>query len=458
MGMADPPGHQLVPFPGRLRAVVNLVLLAGAIGCIAVLVRALLSAHAGVGLDQVVTFYVAPAALAGGLLGALRLPMHTRLNVALLVTAVGVSVSGAEAFLVLRSPEQRGLPLVPNQLSLHDAVMDRRARGERVYPRIPGNMLVDASSSWLIDGRWLRPVGTAPGRATVALCNEGRAPVFYEADRYGFNNPDSLWEAGRVDLVMIGDSYVHGICVDPEAQMATRLGKRLRTLNLGVSGAGPLQELAILREYGAHQAPALVVWVFYEGNDLADLRREESAAWLLDYLDASHAQNLRLQQGELDRRFASWVDSIVATGSDEQGPRSLGQLLREVPRLSRLRALLHFGVLFPNDRPPLGSLPDVLLRARSDVEAWGGELLLVYLPAYIGYDVWVGDVHRGREELFELARLGKFRFLDLDSVFRAATPDPRDLWADPRGHLSAAGYRLAAEAIQTTVDSLVALR
>lgn len=49
-----------------------------------------------------------------------------------------------------------------------------------------------------------------------------------------------------------------------------------RTLNLGMGGIGPLHELAILKEYGSVVRPKVVLWVYYEGNDLADLSHEKN--------------------------------------------------------------------------------------------------------------------------------------------------------------------------------------
>ena len=54
----------------------------------------------------------------------------------------------------------------------------------------------------------------------------------------------------------------------------TILGKMLniRVLNLGVSHTGPLTQLSYLQDYGVSPSTKHVVIVFYEGNDLSDLR------------------------------------------------------------------------------------------------------------------------------------------------------------------------------------------
>jgi len=37
--------------------------------------------------------------------------------------------------------------------------------------------------------------------------------VIYEGDEHGFHNPMGLYYPGQVDVVALGDSYVHGACV-----------------------------------------------------------------------------------------------------------------------------------------------------------------------------------------------------------------------------------------------------
>jgi hypothetical protein len=101
--------------------------------------------------------------------------------------------------------------------------------------------------------------------------NEPVIQVSY--DRDGFRNSRNLadWE-----VVVVGDSFVElGYLADEElftTQLASRLGIRVR--NLGASGAGPLTSIAYLESFGKAPSARHAVLLFYEGNDLTDLRRE----------------------------------------------------------------------------------------------------------------------------------------------------------------------------------------
>ena len=102
------------------------------------------------------------------------------------------------------------------------------------------------------------------------------ADVTIEYDREGFRNPLDLdlWK-----IVVVGDSFTELGYLPYEDLFTTRLAQRLgvRVKNLGVSFTGPLTHVHYLETYGASSELRHAVWVFFEGNDLDDLRRERAA-------------------------------------------------------------------------------------------------------------------------------------------------------------------------------------
>lgn len=114
------------------------------------------------------------------------------------------------------------------------------------------------------------------------LPSETTKRVTFTTDAQGFRNRRSY---PRADVVLLGDSYVEGWYVSDEETAAVVLEQRLGrpVSNLGVSGFGTLQELAVLRRYGLPLRPKLVAWFFFEGNDLYDDQEFENA---LIYLQA----------------------------------------------------------------------------------------------------------------------------------------------------------------------------
>ena len=432
------------PPSGRLAST---VLAAAALPFAAVLALAVGAARAGLTTDQIIVYGAVPVLWLAATAVALRSSVAVRQNVALALVAAGVGLAAAEVALGLWLRVSGTEAPVPPPVG---EVLELREAGEDAFPRVPGNSLVDLGPVLRDGDRVWHPITPGPGHALILLCHESGPLVTYAADRFGFQNPDTLWDGPPPDVAIVGDSYTAGVCVDRGATIPARLRSSLRVLDLGVSGAGPLQELALLREYAAPLAPPTVLWIYYEGNDLWDLRREASRDWLVSYLDATHRQGLAEHREPVDARYRAWIDSLVATQSAADAGTSRGDWKSRIGgalRLQAVRRVAGFGVPFPSREPPLGLLPEVLTRARDDVAGWGGRLVLAYMPAYARYAALVGEGVEGRRALLALAEENGIPVIDLHEAF-LAHDDPRSLWTSPARHLTPEGYAVAATAIR----------
>lgn len=132
-------------------------------------------------------------------------------------------------------------------------------------------------------------------------CNENGYYSKYKSDRYGFNNPDNEWNKDVIDLMLVGDSYTHGACVNRPNDIASGLRKisNKSVLNLGFTGNGPLIEYATLKEY-LNKDVKKVIWIYYAGNDLQDLTRELKNPILYRYQNPNFSQKLLLKQNEVN--------------------------------------------------------------------------------------------------------------------------------------------------------------
>ena len=76
----------------------------------------------------------------------------------------------------------------------------------------------------------------------------------------------------RADVVVVGDSFVEGLHVRDDRLVTSCIARAtgLSVANLGRSGDGPQQERFVLERFGLPKRPKVVVWMFYEGNDLED--------------------------------------------------------------------------------------------------------------------------------------------------------------------------------------------
>src|SRR5678815_2589951 len=104
------------------------------------------------------------------------------------------------------------------------------------------------------------PASGIIANALEVLCSEGGPWRSYRTDRFGFTNPDSVWDR-PADLVLVGDSFTQGFCVPVEDSFAGRIrAVHPATVNLGGGANGPLIELATLVEFEPRARARGVLW------------------------------------------------------------------------------------------------------------------------------------------------------------------------------------------------------
>ena len=131
--------------------------------------------------------------------------------------------------------------------------------------------------------------------AKILLClDENNNPVYFNSDINGFNNNES----DKKNILLIGDSYVQGMCVNNKNNLNEQFKKfNLNTSSLGVGGNGPLLELATFKEYKLDFNLKSIVLFITPDNDFYDLSNEKNNKILKNYLnDNNFKQNLSTEQ------------------------------------------------------------------------------------------------------------------------------------------------------------------
>jgi hypothetical protein len=393
------------------------------------------------------------AALIGSILCmyALSWQSERKANFALATISIGLSLYAAEVIL-LANARLHGEDMTPSAV-----VESLRERGLDAYPVVYPSLHIQ-SQGLPIAGGAIFPLSGIPAKTTV-YCKEAGNHVVYTSDRYGFNNPDRVYESAP-DIVLVGDSFAHGACVEPDENVAASL-RRLgwRVVNLGYGGAGPLIELATLREYAAALKPRIVVWLYYEGNDLEDLRRERTAPVLLKYLEGAFSQRLMERQGEMSpilQQFVLRARKARSLNERFQDSRAAGLL-----RIAMLRRL---GATTVGRFPALGNIaqaeedPQILdlfertlTKARDVAASWGGQLYFVYLPTSWRY---LADVDQSRlymrAKVFSSVKSLQIPIIDFHETVHAVN-DLEVLFSYRGGHLSPTGYALLAQRIDVSL-------
>lgn len=291
----------------------------------------------------------------------------------------------------------------------------------------------------------------APNREVLHCAKDGE-PVYYTADRYGFNNPDELYEGG-INVAIVGDSFIEGHCQPREDSIVGRVRRlRPKTASFGMRSGGPLLELAFIGRYGAEYEPDFVVMAFFEGNDWQNLTKETTMPWLAKSLepdaDFGPAQVSEAQKQAIDNMLKDWWSedvspSIVLTKSS---------FVRNIVALNEVWGIL--GLDYPRVSKEQPIYSDILARSKAVTQSWGGKFALLYIPQDARYrglldKSFVYDQLRGN--VLQAAEANNIDVIDLTEIF-AEAEDPTALYA-PDAHFSPEGAQATAEAIDAWIAS-----
>ena len=163
-----------------------------------------------------------------------------------------------------------------------------------------------------VEDKIIQTLGGIGNKETI-LCNEMGYWVTYKSDRFGFNNPDELWDE-KLDVLIIGDSYGLGLCVNQDQNFAGAMRKKnKKSVTLGGTGMGTLFEYAIFREYAKNIEADNLIFLFLL-NDLDNLTSELSNPILLNYLNNNEfSQDLAINQKELDIKLEEKLIEHIKT-------------------------------------------------------------------------------------------------------------------------------------------------
>jgi len=444
-------------------------------------------------------YYIIPTALATFLFSALRFGSRTKINIALLGFSLVCTLCLLELLLLMFGASPRPVEPVMARLyrssdkerqvaqltsefgvnidlrSASQVIAEFHDRGVDAVPIVtPGNHLfrgeADGSgrSVVAIDGQEVLPLAGIANKTTI-LCNEGGQWIDYRSDEHGFNNPPESWQYKQIEIAAIGDSFTHGYCVPPDKGFVSLIRQQHpATLNLGVSGDGPLLELAKINEYLNDRRPPIVLWFYYEGNDLTDLQRERKSPLLMQYLKAGFTQRELADQNAVDQAILNELPHLNAVQranlerQQSTRARSVDAFLKWA-KLSILRQRL--GLIGPDysdafapksdlDGTNMYVFGEILAEAKTRVAAWGGRLYFVYLPDWARYshhDLW--GLTKRDEVLKTIGDL-EIPVIDLNPAF-AAHKDPLSLFPfRGPGHYNVSGNQLVAEQVLKSLFEL----
>lgn len=318
-----------------------------------------------------------------------------------------------------------------------EVLNDLSKENENVFPSINPNIFVGSNGLKFNGEKTIFPLGTVSESITILSNEAGFYPII-KTDEHGFHNPKNLYVEDKIDLALIGDSFVEGYSVNSENNISSLLRKsNYETINLGKASNGPLIELAILKEYALPIRPKTVLWFYFAENDMGDLTHELNSDFLKQYLTKkNYSQKLISKQREIDQSLINFITLRTINAEISNFQKLKNKVLKTI-KLDSLRTIFN---LKPN-YVQLSTLSEILDLSNRTVQSWGGKFYFVYLPAR-------GHTHFLREELIDMVKNLKIPIIDLKKEVFDINPDPKSLYPlRLYSHYNEKGYKLVSDRI-----------
>ncbi len=209
----------------------------------------------------------------------------------------------------------------------------------------------------------------------------------YQSDALGYRNAE---RREGYDVVAVGDSFTEGSLVsdgDPwPQQWAAR--SSLAIYNLGMSGYGPSEYLAAIREHALKLSPSRVVCMLYEGNDFrvtpVDLGRQARGLGnrfkryvkqspileSIDRLLIDHLGPIGSQRALPSLEVLDWLPVAVPEHDPKYYAFAPKQILDLYISTSKIRGSRVWE-----------AFTGILTEMQEDCESAGAELIIVFAPA-----------------------------------------------------------------------------
>ena len=304
----------------------------------------------------------------------------------------------------------------------------------------------------------------------IVFCNEPGYFTQYNSDRNGFNNPNHVWENDSLDVVIVGDSMVHGACVDEGKDMSSQVRSmtNLNTINIGWSSAGPLREYATYLEY-IKKKPKYLFWVYDEKSDLVDLSIELKNNLLMKYYnDENFTQDLINKRQIIDSLLKKKHEEFMQTNFDQsdfvlgmRGEEMVSQNFINFIKLYKTKQFLMFNfhkLIKENDRNDynlnnnneLNIFLNIINKVKKITDENNTKLVLVYLPAEkYEFSKRYDYLNNIKKEIFKNMKEKKIGIIDIDRLIKENFVFPNKLYAkqSPELHFNESGYKFIAEKI-----------
>ncbi len=296
------------------------------------------------------------------------------------------------------------------------------------------------------------PIGVIPNK-TIVLCNELGEHTVYKSDRYGFNNPDEVWDQDKINVIFLGDSFTQGSCIlDNKNFVNQNRTQDLNLINLGNGSNNPWQILIGLVEYAVPIRPKKIIWMHCSANDIDGLlldyeRSQKAGNEILDnYLYKDFSQNLINKTDEVEEFLLERYKNRFINFQRIHWPSFL--------KLSQLRMKLNLS--FDTERISEDNISrdfeelfeKIIKKSKLLSESIGTEIHFVHIPTYTEL---VNGSSDEVEKVKNIIKKNKIPYYNLADAFKNES-DLKSIFSwETTGHFSMLGNRLTAKFIKEKI-------
>ena len=336
--------------------------------------------------------------------------------------------------------------------SLIEVVVDERKKNENSWPPYH---IVEYAEYLKKNEKNILPL-SGISNSKLVYCNESGKWSILSTDRYGFPNPTNTVYKD-IDIVLLGDSFTRGACVNENQTLRFFLNNYLPTISMG-NGGSFYSYYATFVEYVKIVKPRFTIVNVYEGNDFNELN-EESRTNLKNYiLENNFSQNLIHKQKkinyEISKYFNLWLDSKISlykTADSERETLSKFEIYIKSLKLSSIINLLiinyydlkYFFANIPQEK----DLRQILITMKKDVKSWNGELIINYIPSYEKIVFNKSDSYNYKNKFLKLCDEIGLIVVDFTNILKIETDIKKIYPLGIKGHFTEYGYKLLSEHI-----------
>jgi len=341
--------------------------------------------------------------------------------------------------------------------SILDVYDDERKKNNNIAIRYLPKILLD-DKLFNIQKINLFPLSGVSNIKTIH-CNEQGFFSSYKSDRHGFNNPDNVWNKNEIDFAIIGDSFVHGDCVNRPNDISSVIRNitQKNVINLGYRGNGPLIEYATMREY-LYNKVRNIIWIYYV-NDLDDLKKELDNNLLKRYLDdEKFSQNLLLRQNEINsinKKLTKYLykTQVESLRQHKKNMKTKNKILKFV-RLNSFKNFLSSNLIIENknkDDLPYNEFKKILERVSKNAQITNSNFFFVYMPSIENY---MGKKNSYQyDKVISIIKSLNINFIDLHDKFFKTKENPLKFYPFGNGpHLNLDGYKEVSKFIVKSIN------